>query len=175
MPINDVHAHLLINHVPILGIAFGIGLLVVSFIPKLRATAPAALLLLALAGASAVPALKTGQRAEEPIEHAQGVSESRIEAHEDAAEGFVKIAIGLAVIAGAALVFGLMKNQQNPAVLAGVLVAAVIAMKFAYETGGTGGQIRRPELRGQAAAAQEKSTSPVDPSLSHQEAEEEEE
>lgn len=177
MPINDVHAHLLINHVPILGIAFGLGLLLVSFIPKLRAMAPAALLLLTLAGASAVPALKTGERAEEPVEHIQGVSERMLETHEEAAEGFVKIALLMGVLSAAAFVFGLVKNQQNPAVMAGVLLVAAIAMKFAFDTGGSGGKIRRPELRGKPAAAQGKgkSVSPVDPSLSHEEAEENEE
>jgi hypothetical protein len=86
----------------------------------------AVVLLQGLLVASAWAALETGEREEERVESV--VRESRIEAHEKAAERFLPLAIGALVVSSAGLIAGrtgAFGRGATVAAAAGVLAAAV--------------------------------------------------
>ncbi len=143
---DAAHLHLLINHIPILGLGFGAALLALGMVPKLKHFAPAGLLLLALSGLSAYPALVTGERAEDIVEEYQGASERAMHQHEEAAERFLPVALLTGIMAALALAFW-PKHKGHPVATGLTLAVALAAVGLAVPTGNTGGQIRRPELR----------------------------
>ena len=85
MSINPAHIHLALNHVPVLGVLFGTILLAMGLWRRNDTIRRTSLVVLLLTGAAAGAVYLTGEPAEELIENAAGVSEKRIERHEDAA------------------------------------------------------------------------------------------
>lgn len=147
--------HLALNHIPIVGVIFAAALLAVAWTRRsleLTRVSLAALVVLALV---AVAVYLSGEAAEEAIEGLAGVSEARIEPHEEAALfGLIGIeALGAAALAGLWML-------RRPGAAArpwagGVLVLAVIVSGILAWTAHRGGQIRHPELRGDALPAAE--------------------
>ncbi len=80
---NQAHFHLLLNHAPIIGPAFGIAVLLAGFIFKSDPVKRAALGIFVLAALLAIPAFLTGEGAEEIVEKLPGVNETLMETHED--------------------------------------------------------------------------------------------
>ncbi len=82
---NATHLHLLLNHLPVLGTLFGLGLLLFGIWRKsteLKKTSLGVLVLVALA---AVPVYLTGEPAGDAVESLPGVSKPIMEQHEEAA------------------------------------------------------------------------------------------
>ncbi|MBV9878919.1 MAG: hypothetical protein JO180_00405 [Gemmatirosa sp.] len=149
---SGLHLHLLVNHAPILGAFFALGLLVASFrwAPDvLRRTALVALVGVALAGAAAK---FTGEPAEDGARGLPGVTRAAIHAHEEAADTAF-IAAGLL---GLASLGALVRWRRAPLPTGAVLVALAgalgVAGLMAY-TGLLGGQVRHTEVRPGATAA----------------------
>lgn len=94
---------------------------------------------------SVLPVYFTGEPAEENIEHLPGVSESLIEAHEEAAEK----SLILTLIIGGAAVLALLGPQkpgfQKYVNLLLILVTAIAVGSLGY-TANLGGKIRHPEF-----------------------------
>ena len=87
LPMNAVHLHLAINHLPIGGALLSVPLVVLALaFRNERGFLIAATLALTLTGAGALAAMQTGEPAEDAIEHLPGVAESLIDAHEERAE-----------------------------------------------------------------------------------------
>jgi hypothetical protein len=148
---NLTHLHLALNHVPVLGTAFALALLVFGIWRKsneLKKTALCAFVVIAL---MAVPAYLTGEPAEDGVEGLPGVSEAIIEQHEEAA-GVAFASIGaLGVIALLGLL-ALRHGKAVPAWFAGfmVIVSLTVSALMAW-TANIGGQIRHTEIRVGAA------------------------
>lgn len=153
---DAVHLHLLTNHVPILGSAFGLMLLFITFF--LRAPSQqlrnAAYLLLLVSALGAFVANISGEGAEEAVEHLAGVSEDPIDAHEDAAP----FAVAFATLAGALALAGLglsaFKPVWNGRMALAVTLAALLAFASSARVGWLGGKIRHTELEGGKGAPQ---------------------
>ncbi len=143
---SGVHLHLLVNHVPIIGAAFALVLLIASyfFAPDvLRRTAFAVLIVTALAGwASDL----TGDPAEHAIEGFPGVSRTVIHAHEDMADK----AFIIGGVAGVLALGALLRWRRTPvpggATVVMLLLTAVLSGAMAY-TGLLGGRVRHTEVR----------------------------
>ena len=147
-----VHLHLLLNHVPVIGLGFVLLVLLVATWRRSNDMAKLALFLLAgLAAVTAVVFL-TGEPAEEAIEHVAGISESLIHEHEEAAEA----ALGATVAAGT-LALGLLAvfwRRQLPRWATVVSLLAVLAAGgFMAWTANLGGQIRHTEIQSASSAA----------------------
>jgi hypothetical protein len=82
---NSAHLHLVFNHVPILGSAFGLALIAWGLLRRSDPVARVGLATLALAALFAIPAYLTGGAAERLVEDLPGISEAAIHPHEDAA------------------------------------------------------------------------------------------
>jgi hypothetical protein len=149
------HVHLVLNHVPILGVLFAGALFLIAAALRSTQFQRVALAVAVVAALSAVPVYLTGEPAEDAVEHAAGVSETVIDRHADAAEAAL---IAVAVLGAISLlgIVGWWRAAALPAPLVAsvLLVAAVTGGLFAW-TGYLGGQIRHPEIHGggvQAAA-----------------------
>ena len=151
---NAAHAHLLLNHLPVLGTAFGVLLLLFAFVRKSDELKRLGLGVFVVAALTAVPAYLTGEPAEDIVERLPGISKPMIEEHEEAAEnGAVALgALGVMSLAG------LLRFRRSACLpqwltVSSLVVALVVAALMA-RTATLGGRIHHPEIRSENAAAQ---------------------
>src|ERR1041384_1427092 len=83
---NEVHIHLLLNHAPVMGTAFGALLLFYGLFKKSKSVIEASMLAFIITALVAIPVFLTGEPAEESIENIPGILKSVIETHEENAE-----------------------------------------------------------------------------------------
>jgi uncharacterized membrane protein len=145
---HPVQAHMLVNHLPIIGTAIGLMLVVAAMVRQNDALRRAGLIIYLVMGLAVIPATITGDEAEHAVEDTAGVSEAVLEAHEEGGERLRNIMAGVAIVGGLMLIPAV--NEKGGKVLLGMWVAgATIACVMAVNVGHQGGQIRRPELRGE--------------------------
>src|SRR6185436_17299948 len=82
---NLAHVHLLLNHFPTIGFAFGLGLFLVGLIGKSEQLKRVSLVIFFLIAAVAIPTYLSGNAAQEVLKERPDVSQPLIQAHEDAA------------------------------------------------------------------------------------------
>jgi uncharacterized membrane protein len=148
---NPTHLHLILNHVPVLGTAFGLGLLVFGMARKSQELKKAALGVSVIVALLAVPAYLTGEPAEDGVKALSGVAMPVIEQHERAAT----VAFTGILVLGAAALTGLLlfrSGQQLPSWFGSLMLAAsLIVSGLMAWTANLGGQIRHSEIRSGAS------------------------
>ncbi len=159
---NAAQIHLLLNHLPILGILFGTVLLAFALWRKKPEMARLSLALFVFTGLVAIAVYFSGEGAEELVEHGPGVSESLIEAHEDAALFAFIAALVLGAVSLAALFLRGLHRRLAPVALALALVTSGLMVW----TGSLGGTINHPEIRSNTTSV---STSDDDADENHEE------
>ena len=145
------HLHLLMNHIPVLGVPLALLFLVYSVRTRNLPAQRFALLVLAGLAAMAVPVYLTGEPAEKGVEHLPGFSESFLEPHEDAA----LVAVILTALTGAValLAFLLKKNEKLSQLVTRLAMGlAILATLSLLYTANKGGQVRHTELRSTTGA-----------------------
>lgn len=150
---NAAQLHLLVNHLPVLGGAFGAALTAAGFVFGKDDLKKAGLWTLVLSGLSAAAADATGDGAEKVVEHLPGVLESAIHAHEEAAEKALTAALIVGAAALATLAHAWRTKALSSRFAAGVLALSLPACALAGWAAHLGGLIRHTEL-GPAAAAE---------------------
>lgn len=85
---NDAHLHMVVNHFPIIGTIFGLGILIAGLLFKNNATKTVAYALFIVAAVFAFFSMSTGEGAEEIAEKLPGVTDQIIHEHEELAEKF---------------------------------------------------------------------------------------
>ncbi|MGA7216148.1 MAG: hypothetical protein WCE49_07960 [Terrimicrobiaceae bacterium] len=144
---NPVHLHLMLNHVPVLGVAFGLALVGLSLWRKSEELKRVSLGFLIVVAALSIPAYLTGEPAEKIVEDLPGVSEDVIEQHEEAAQvAFVGVLI-LGAVALCGLIFFRGETRVPNWLSVTVLVMSVIVFALMAWTANLGGLIRHPEIR----------------------------
>ncbi|MFB6099389.1 MAG: hypothetical protein ABEK84_09820 [Salinibacter sp.] len=146
------HWHLVLNHIPLLGILFGAGLLTYGLLRGQEAVQRASLGLLALAGLSIIAVYLTGEPAEEVVEGVAGVSHDAIEAHEEFGWYALLIGIATGVAALGALVYGYLRQRLVRWLTVGTLLLSFVSVGIIGYTANLGGKIHHPELRADTAA-----------------------
>lgn len=144
----DVHLHLLLNHLPIVGTFLALPLLLLAALGRQRGALTAAVLVLGLAGGGAGAAYLTGEPAEEVVEDLAGTSEAALEAHEDRARLATALALLTALVGGV----GLVRPNAGPLIPTLFVLTSLSATAMAW-TGAAGGQIRHNALRGDLQGA----------------------
>lgn len=150
---NQAHLHLLLNHLPILGVLFGLLVLISGLLLNNQAVKQTALGLFVLAAICAIPAYLTGEGAEELVENLPGVTETLIERHEERANFFLGIVGGLGILSLITWYAGAKQHKAAAVLYAFTLVVALSSMALAQQVGVSGGEIRHTEIRSTAAAA----------------------
>jgi len=146
-----VHLHLLLNHVPVVGVVFGLLLLVVALARRDGGLAKVSFALLALVGAVSVAVFMTGEPAQEAIEKLPGFSERLIDRHEDAALVATIVTGTMGALALAALILYRRRALPRWLTMLGVVSALGASAVMAY-TANLGGQIRHSEIRAGASS-----------------------
>lgn len=152
LKMNQAHLHLLLNHLPILGVLFGLLILATGFFLKNTSIKRTALGIFVLSAVFAVPAYLTGEGAEEVVESLPGVSENLIEAHEDLANIFLWMVGALGLFSLATFYAEFKSKSISSTLYAITFVAALGSMIFAQQVGTSGGEIRHTEIRSGATA-----------------------
>ena len=146
---NLAHIHLILNHIPVIGIPVALAFLLYGIYVKNQPSQRFALLVLIGLAAVVLPVYFTGEPAEEVVEHLPGVAESFIEAHESAA----MFSLVLTLMTGAAAFIALwfQKDPKKSRLLnfAVVGVASLAVLSLLY-TANLGGKVRHTELRSES-------------------------
>ena len=147
---NDAHLHMVVNHFPIIGTIFGLGILITGIVMKNNVIKNVAYVLFCISAIFGFASMFTGEGAEEIAENLPSVTDQIIHEHEEMAE---KLALVLYVLAGISLV-GLYLNFKKHAkanlVSYFAFVVALVAVFFGKQTGTTGGEVRHTEIRANA-------------------------
>ncbi len=144
---NPAHLHLLMNHIPVIGIPLAGVLLIVAILLKQRVIEQVALCFMVVLGLLTIPVFLTGEPAEEMVEDIPTVSHDIIEEHEESAELSFIIAELLAAMALVALAWGWKRGNVPKAVTYGMLVGAILSAVLLARTAYLGGHVRHAEIR----------------------------
>jgi hypothetical protein len=143
------HLHLIINHIPLLGMLYGAFLLVVYFFRQnLGSVLLIALGLILISALFSVPTFYSGEWAEDIVENQSHVSETFIHEHEESAEITVWFLAAAGLLSLLSLLSIYFKNGtlvKRLSIL--TLLTSVIAIGLTARTANLGGKISHPELR----------------------------
>jgi len=149
---NLAHVHLLLNHLPPLGVLFGFLLLAAAVARKSGDLVRASLVTFVLVALLAIPTYFTGEPAEKIVEGMPGVSMMDIEAHEESAEASLIAALLLGVLSAVKLFLYRRREIPRGITFATLALALVVTGMMAW-TAHLGGLIRHTEIRAGAAAS----------------------
>lgn len=149
-PMSDAHWHLILTHIPILGVPAGLALLVWGLLKKSADLRTAALVAFILCAVFAFLAKQTGEGAEEQIEHFPGFSKTLVHEHEEMAEK-ASLLTGILGVTSFVLLIAHQRGRELPKATYPVVVALALTCSgvLAY-TGALGGPISHSEIRGDA-------------------------
>ena len=144
---NWAHIHLVINHIPLIGLGFTILLIVIGMFRNSRELVVVGLIFVILIALWAIPAYLTGEAAEELVENLPGISEQLIEEHEEKA----KVALILIEITGVLALIALIGLRFSEKIFELIstltLLLLIISGLFITWTANLGGKISHPEIR----------------------------
>ena len=153
LTMNWAHIHLILTHIPVLGVLAGTVVLLVALLMRHPATVRAAWLFFIISGLAAIPVYFTGEPAEEMIEGLIGGSETIIEQHEQAGlYAFIGAGVLGALALGGTIVWWKAKQIPVPATLVVLVLAAGVSGLMTW-TANLGGEIRHTEVRSTAPLA----------------------
>lgn len=144
---NEAHIHMLVNHFPIIGLFFGLGVLLFGVVKKNLTLKSTAYVLLIICVISGQLAMMTGDKAEHFVEDLPGFTHKIIHEHEEAAEAFMipMYILGLVSIVGLYAQSKKLSFEKWISYLA--LVLGVVCIFLSKNAGTTGGEIRHTEIR----------------------------
>lgn len=149
-----VHLHLVLNHVPMIGLVFVAVILGTALWQNKSDTAKLGLVF--AVGMAVVAALVffTGEPAEEAVEGIAGISENAIHAHEEAAEGAL-IATSVAGVISLVMLAIFWRRALPRRMTQVALAVTLVAGGVMGWAANLGGQIRHTEISGSVPAAGE--------------------
>lgn len=144
---NDAHLHLLVNHFPIIGTLFGLGILITGLLLKNNSVKNTSYILFVVASIFAAFSMGTGEGAEELIEDLPNIGKQIIHEHEEIAEKFA-ILMYVTGFFGLLSLYTSIKNHKFAKTISYITLAfALFAAILAKSVGATGGEIRHTEIR----------------------------
>ena len=144
---NDAHLHMVVNHFPIIGTIFGLGILITGMFLKNNPVKNTAYILFAVAAIFAAFSMGTGEGAEELVEDMPSVGKQIIHEHEEIAEKFAIIMYATGFF-GLVSLFASFKKFRFATIFSYITLAlALVAGVLTKSVGTTGGEIRHTEIR----------------------------
>ena len=170
---NAGHLHLILNHAPIFGAFVGMIIFGIGMFRRNNTLEKTGLITFIATGIATLPTYFTGEAAEEVAERFKDSSHDMIHEHEELAETGLILMIALAI---ASLILLIVmwrfkhsnegKHPKNGLMKSAILSLAATTFGIMMFVGNTGGKIRRPELRGDAAKT------PTEKSIEHHDGDE---
>jgi hypothetical protein len=143
---SDAHWHLVVTHLPVLGVPFGAALLAAGLWRRNVTVQRTALVVLILAGLAAGLAFLTGEPAEHALENMAGRPEALIESHEEAAL-LATFATAVLAFLSAASLWLLRRGALGRGWGLGTMALAICVSLALAWVANLGGQISHPEIR----------------------------
>ena len=143
---NGVHIHLLLNHIPVIGMLIGLVVFALGVWRRNDSWTRLALGLFAVVAVASLATVLTGEGAEEAVERLPGVTDAVIEPHEEAAQVAAIGAYVLGAISIAALAWVRGRPLPRTLTVAVLPIVLLVAGLMAYAAN-LGGQIRHTEIR----------------------------
>ena len=146
---NAPHIHLLINHLPIIGLIIGVMVVISGLLLKKHAVSTVGLWITMVAGISSYPTMYSGGAAEHYMEEKESeydLNHDLIHEHEEAAELAFWPCLVTGILAGLALFGGHKSHKHTKKAEILVVFIGIIAIILVGKAGLTGGQIRHPEI-----------------------------
>lgn len=148
------HLHLALNHVPVLGTPFLLGLLLWSWARRQAATLRLCLWLFVVLAAASIAIKFTGDFAAEKVGSATGFDKALIDRHEESADQATTGVFFMGVAAALALYLSRL-GRATPNWSLGLLsLLALATCALMVRTANFGGHIRHPEIRPGAPVAE---------------------
>jgi hypothetical protein len=142
------YIHVLINPLPIYGLAMGLLGLVIAFFSKSRPAQVVALIIVLICAASAWPVFVFGKQAKDRVLSMENeVGQSWLEEHEDRAEDCIWFFYGLAALSAVALVAPRKWPRSATPLVASVIVLGLVTLGCGGYIAYAGGKIRHREFR----------------------------
>jgi len=152
---NDAHLHMVVNHFPIIGTIFGLGILITGIVLKNKTVKTVAYVLFIIAALFGAFSMGTGEGAEELVEDMPSVGKQIIHEHEELAETFALLLYIIGTFSILSMYFLIKKIVFEKYTSLLVVVLALVAVFFAKQVGTSGGEIRHTEIRANATAVGE--------------------
>lgn len=147
---NDAHLHLLVNHFPIIGTIFGLGILIAGIFLKNNSIKNTAFIILIITAIFGAISMSTGEGAEEIVEELPNVGHDIIHEHEELAEKFIIVLYATGAFALLSLIASLKKHAKANLFSWITLLLTIVTVVLAKEVGTSGGEIRHTEIRANA-------------------------
>ncbi|PKP10334.1 MAG: hypothetical protein CVU08_13690 [Bacteroidetes bacterium HGW-Bacteroidetes-3] len=144
---NEAHFHLIVNHLPIVGLLIGLLVLVTGFILKKSEIKVTALGIFIFSALASIAAFYSGEGAEEIVEKIPGISETLINQHEESAELFFAAILILGVFSLMTLILEIKKSKFSNYGFVLVFLVTLASGVLAKNVGTSGGEIRHTEIR----------------------------
>lgn len=150
---NDAHLHMVVNHFPIIGTFFGIGILIAGMFLKNDSVKNTAYILFVIASIFGALSMATGEGAEEIVEDFPNIGKAIIHEHEELAEKFILVLYATGVFALISLGTAVKKFRMAKIFSFITLILALISGVLSIKVGTSGGEIRHTEIRENSAVS----------------------
>lgn len=144
---DELHLHLVVNHLPIIFPIVGIIILLIGIFSKSEVTKRNAYIIFILGAIASIAAIVTGENAENSATQIAGLSENLIEKHADVSEIFAILTYVLGGISLLALIASFRNSALSKYAPFAVGILAIVCLFFAQKVGTTGGEIKHTEIR----------------------------
>ena len=147
---NDAHYHLIVNHLPIVGLLIGILVLIAGLVFNKTEVKLTALGIFIFSAITSIAAFYTGEGAEEVVENLEGISETLTHTHEEYAETFYTLSLILGGLSLLTFILELKKIRLSKYMLIICLLMAIVGGISATYVGSSRGDIRHIEIHNDA-------------------------
>ncbi|SEW06278.1 hypothetical protein [Kaistella antarctica] len=144
---DELHLHLVVNHLPIIFPIVGLMILLIGIFTKSEVTKRNAYIIFIVGAITSIAAMVTGENAENSATKIAGLSESLIEKHADISEIFAILTYFLGGISLAALILSFKNSVISKYAPFVVGILAIVCLFFGQKVGTTGGEIKHTEIR----------------------------
>lgn len=144
---NDAHLHMVVNHFPIIGTIFGLGILIFGIFLKNNSLKNTAYFLFIIAAVLGFLSMNTGEGAEEIVEDFPNIGKKIIHEHEEIAEKLALVLYALGLVSIIGLYLTIKNNAKANLVSYLAVIIAVVAVFLGKQVGTSGGEIRHTEIR----------------------------
>lgn len=142
------YIHVLINPVPVYGLAMGLLGLIVAFFLRSRPAQIATLIIVLISAASAFPVYEFGEQAKDRVLSMENeVGDAWLEEHQDRAEDLIWLFYVLAVLGAAALVAPRKWPRSAGPLVIAVILLGVVTLGAGGYIAYAGGKVRHREFR----------------------------
>lgn len=144
---NAAHFHLMVNHLPIVGVLIGVLTLIAAVLTKKSDVRLVAYGIFIFSALSSIAAFASGEEAEEIVEHIAGTSHELIHEHEEVAEAFYALVLVLGGLSIGGIIANIKQLKFARLVAWLVLGLSIATTIVGFQTGNTGGEIMHAEIR----------------------------